>query len=331
MDLQAVGIQAIVMNTFHLMQKPGSSTIRALGGIHNMSTWHGPIITDSGGFQAYSVIREYPKMGNITDKGISFKRSADKRKFQLTPEKTIQLQISFGADVVICLDDCTHVDDSPDIQRQAVQRTIKWAKRCRNEFDRLINDKELPLEQTPKLFAVVQGGGDLSLRKRCAEELIEIGFDGYGFGGWPLDNNGQLLEDILAYTHQLIPDKFPTHALGVGHPKHIATCYALGYDLFDSSLPTRDARRGRLYTFKTPTSLHGDWFKFLYIEDDKYIKDSSPLSEFCTCSTCQQYTRGYLNHLFKTGETLFFRLATIHNLRFMVMLEARLRGENVSQ
>jgi len=313
------------MNTYHLMQRPGSSTIQSLGGLHKMSGWDKPIITDSGGFQAYSLIRENPKNGSLNDKGISFRREGDERKFQLTPEKTVQLQINYGADVVICLDEPTHVDEDIEAQRGAVDRTVSWAKRCKNEFERLIDEKGLEGDKQPKLFAVVQGGGSMELRKQCAEHLMEIGFDGYGYGGWPLNKEGNLLTEILGYTRELISTEFPMHALGVGHPENVATCAALGYELFDSALPTRDARRGRLYTFTTPEGLVGKWFKYIYINDEKHVKDVNPISEYCDCLTCSSYSRGYLHHLFKINDHLFHRLATLHNLRFMTQLEARLR------
>ncbi len=323
-DIKATGIKALVMNTYHLMQKPGSSTIQALGGIHKMSGWQGPIMTDSGGFQAYSIIRENPKLGNLTDKGISFRKPGEKRKYQLTPEKVVQLQISYGADIVVCLDDCTHVDDSEETQKVAVDRTVAWAKRCRTEFDRLIKEKKMAEDAQPKLFGVVQGGGSKELRKECADALLEIGFDGYGYGGWPLDNQGKLLEDILGYTREVIPEEFPMHALGVGHPKNVFACYQLGYQMFDSALPTRDARRGRLFTFTSEAGLFEKWFRYLYINDDKHIKTSTPISDFCDCLTCQNYSTGYLHHLWKINDHLYFRLATIHNLRFMHLLEERM-------
>jgi len=324
-DLATAHIQAVVMNTFHLMQRPGSSTVQALGGLNRMSGWEGPIITDSGGFQAYSIIRENPKDGTLSDKGISFRRQGDKRKFQLTPEKTIQLQIGYGADVVICLDDCTHVDDNVATQQQAVERTVAWARRCKAEFTRLVNEKDLHGPARPKIFAVIQGGAERSLRKQCAEQLLEIGFDGYGYGGWPLDAQGNLVADMLAYTRELVPLEYPVHALGVGHPENVAACAALGYELFDSALPTRDGRRGRMYTFTSEHGLAAGWFKYLYLNDDKHIKDNQPISGFCDCATCTTYSRGYLHHLFKINDHLFARLATIHNLRFMTRLEARLQ------
>ncbi len=327
-DLETVGTQALVMNTFHLMQKPGSSTVQALGGLHKMSAWKKPIMTDSGGFQAYSVIRTNSKNGSLTDKGISFKPEGSQRKYQLTPEKSIQLQINYGADIVVCLDDCTHVDDDASQQETSVKRTITWAKKSRQEFDKLLDEKNLEGDTAPKLFGVVQGGGDKDLRKQCAEELLEIGFDGYGFGGWPLDSKGSLLEDILGYTRSLIPSKLPVHALGVGHPEYVLRCHELGYEMFDSALPTRDARRGRLYTFNDSAGLFGDWFSYLYIYDLKHIKSALPISEHCDCYTCQNYSRGYLYHLFKINDHLFHRLTTLHNLRFMSMLEDRMRLSN---
>lgn len=327
-DLVNCGLQAVVMNIFHLMQHPGSSTVQALGGLHAMTGWQGPILTDSGGFQAYSLIRQNAKYGKLTNDGIVFQPEGGGRKFQLTPEKCIQLQVSYGADIVMCLDDCTHVDDPAETQRESVRRTIAWGKRCRKEFDRLLKEKKLAPDQRPLLYGVIQGGGSPELRRECAEELLAIGFDGYGYGGWPLDADGALLADMLAYTRNLVPMHFPMHALGVGHPASIVACTAMGYGTFDSALPTRDARRGRLYTFTSdnaqPVSHHNDWLRFLYLTDDKYIKAREPISAHCDCLTCQHYSRGYLHHLYSANEAAFMRLATIHNLRFMVQLMARL-------
>lgn len=323
-DLENCQVQAVVMNTFHLMQRPGSSTIAALGGLHRMSGWQRPIITDSGGFQAYSLIRQNPKFGSMTASGLTFQPEGSSRKFQLTPEKSVQLQLAYGADVVICLDDCTHVDASREEQLLSVQRTIAWAKKCRKEFDRLVAEKRLSTNQTPKLFGVVQGGGERDLRAHCAEALLAIGFDGYGFGGWPLDGQGHLLEDILGYTRALIPAQFPMHALGVGHPMNVAACWRLGYALFDSAMPTRDARHGRLYAFTQPDLSGSDWLDYVYIQDERHIKADLPLSPGCDCLTCTRYSAGYLHHLFKMGDNLYFRLATIHNLRFMTQLTERL-------
>ncbi len=328
-DLADCEVQALVMNTFHLMQRPGSSTVQALGGLHKMSAWPYPIITDSGGFQAYSLIQQNARFGSLDDDGITFKPEGSDRKFHLTPEKAIQLQISYDADIVMCLDYCTHVDAPFAVQEAAVAHTIAWAKRCKKEFQRIIDQKRLSPEKRPLLFAVIQGGGSLELRRRCAEALLEIGFDGFGYGGWPLDREGKLLTDIITYTRELVPDSYTMHALGVGHPANIAECARIGYGLFDSAMPTRDARHGRLYAFTNADAASHfaeKWFSYIYVNDDKYIKNDAPVSSVCDCLCCTHYSLGYLHHLFKINDGLFLRLATIHNLRFMTMLTQRLRA-----
>ena len=319
-DLEEAGVEGVVMNTFHLMQKPGSLVVQSLGGMHEMSGWNRPIVTDSGGFQAYSLIRENAAFGKMNEDGFIFYPEGSKRKIQFTPEKTIQLQLSFGTDIVICLDQCTHVDDDPAEQEKSVIRTINWAKRSRKEFDRILKQRKgdgMP----PKLFAVIQGGGSEELRKRCANELLEIGFDGYGFGGWPLDADGNLIYDILAYTRSLIPREFPIHALGIGHPENVARCFDLGYEIFDCAMPTRDARHGRLYAFDPAAVDFGEkWLKYLYINDEKYIRSDLPIMADCDCRTCRRYSLGYLRHLFKMNDALYMRLATVHNIRVLTRL-----------
>ena len=329
-DLLACETPALVMNTFHLMQRPGSSTVQALGGLHRMAGWPRPIITDSGGFQAYSLIAQNAKFGSISNSGITIRPEGSDRKLQLTPEKAVQLQLSYDSDVVICLDECTHVDAPEVAQRAAVERTIQWARRCRDEFDRLMTQKRLAEGQRPLLFGVIQGGGYPELRRRCAEALLEIGFDGFGYGGWPLDKQNKLLTEIISYTRALIPPRYAMHALGVGHPANIVACANAGYNLFDSAMPTRDARHARLYVFTaerpTLSADTSEWFNYLYAGDDKHIKADGPISPWCDCPCCARYSLGYLHHLFKIGDGLFYRLATLHNLRFMVHLTSFIRA-----
>ncbi len=329
-DLEACGVEAVVMNTYHLMQNPGSSSVRALGGLHRMAGWRRPIVTDSGGFQIYSLIRQNPDFGQINDKGALFRPRDTPRRFNLTPEKSIRLQMAYGADVLICLDDCTHVDDPLEVQRASVERTIDWAARSKAEYMHLVEQKGLPEHERPLLFGVIQGGGSRTLRRECAEALLEIGFDGFGYGGWPLDAEGNLLAEMLTYTRSLVPPALPMHALGVGHPPSVAACVRLGYALFDSAMPTRDARSGRLYTFAADPEGAvldgaGAWFAYVYASDDKHIKANRPISPFCDCLCCRRYSLGYLRHLFKINDALFARLATVHNLRFMVRFAAHLR------
>ncbi len=331
-DLERCGVEALVMNTFHLSQKPGSSTIQALGGLHQMTGWNKTITTDSGGFQAYSLIRQNSKYGQIHSKGITFYPEGSRRKYQFTPEKVVQIQLGFGSDIIICLDDCTHVDEGYDAQRIAVDRTITWARQSKKEYNKLLEQKKIPPGERPFIFAVIQGGGYKDLRQRCAEALLDIGFDGFGFGGWPLDKDNQLLTDIIGYSREVIPLEFPMHALGIGHPENVLRAYQLGYDLFDSAMPTRDARHGRLYKFNDSSEsedsgLTDDWFSFVYADNERNIRSSAPVSEFCDCPLCSRYSLGYLHHLFKQGDPLFMRLATLHNLRFMVQLTERIRKQ----
>ena len=246
-DLLQAGVNALVMNTYHLMQRPGSSTIQSLGGLHTMSAWDRPIVTDSGGFQAYSLFRQNARAGGISDRGLTFSPEGAKRKFTLTPEKSVQLQLSYGSDIVICLDDCTSPEDVMEQQRLSVKRTIAWGRRCKKTFMEIVDQKGLTAAARPLIFGVVQGGRSPELRKECAEALLEIGFDGYGYGGWPIDSEGSLVTEMFALLRELIPSQYPLHALGIGHPQNILAGYNLGYQIFDSAMPTRDARHGRLY------------------------------------------------------------------------------------
>jgi queuine tRNA-ribosyltransferase len=325
-DLAAAGVRVVMTNALHLRQRPGMTTIAALGGAKRFIGWDGPLMADSGGFQALSLIRENARYGRIDADGLIFTPEGRDKRLLLTPEKSIESQMRLGADVLFCLDDCTHAEDSQAEQEASVARTLAWAKRCRAAFDEQCARRRL--DARPLLFAAVQGGRDPELRRRCAEGLLAIGFDGYGFGGWPLDSDGALLEDMLALTRELIGDAFPMHALGVGHPGSVTRCTAMGYRLFDSALPTRDARRGRLYSFAglepDLSAPHRDWLRTLYLQDEMHMKAAGPLDESCTALCCTRYSTGYLRHLFRIEDPLFFRLATIHNLAFMTRLTGRL-------
>jgi len=327
-DLMSCGVEGLVMNVFHLMQHPGSSVIKAVGGLHRMAHWDRPIVTDSGGFQAFSLLRSHPNSGSITKKGLLFRPEGSPGSLLLTPEKSIQLQLSYGADIAICLDYCTHPDDSASVQESSVSITVEWAKRCRREFDRQV--KARSAQTRPLLFAVVQGGRNRDLRRACTESLLDIGFDGFGYGGYPFDSQGVLIVDTLKYLRELVPGKFPLFALGVGSPESLVQGVQAGYSLFDCALPTRDARSGRLYRFETDEQLQpaDHWYSKVYIADKRHMKSKEPVSRRCDCLTCREYSCAYLQHLFKRNDPLFHRLATIHNLRFMTQLIERLRRQN---
>jgi queuine tRNA-ribosyltransferase len=327
-DLKACGIEALVMNLFHLMRKPGSSAIQSMGGLHRMCGWDRPIFTDSGGFQAYSLIRENARYGRIGADGMTFWPDGSDRKFVLTAEKTVQLQLSYGSNVVICLDDCTHPDDSAENQQCSVERTVRWARRCKEQFEKILEQRKVEDSERPLIMGIIQGGKSLQLRRQCAEQLLETGFDCFGFGGWPLDAEGNLLREITAYTRELVPREFPMHALGIGHPVSIVHCVADGYNLFDSALPTRDARRGRLYGSWPSAEIlsNPEWFRYIYINDKKYIRHQGPIVNGCDCSCCQNFSAAYLHHLFEIEDSLSLRLATIHNLHVTAKLMNTLRA-----
>lgn len=329
-DLEQAGVRMLMVSAFHLMQRPGTGTVTALGGIKAMMGWRGLAATDSGGFQAYSLIRENPRYGKITDEGLVFVPEDGDKKIQLTPERSIQTQMRLGADLMFCLDDCTHPGEPREEQARSVRRTIAWAKACKAAFALAVEMRRLDAGARPLLFGVIQGGRDADLRRACAEALIETGFDGFGYGGWPLDADGALVADMLALTRELVPATLPMHALGVGHPASVAACHRMGYRMFDSALPTRDARRGRLYRFRTDdpdlARPAKEWLETVYIQDKVHLKQEAPLAQSCPGLCCRRYTTGYLHHLFRINDALFARLATIHNLAFMRRLMDRLGG-----
>ncbi|MCL2358049.1 MAG: tRNA-guanine transglycosylase [Defluviitaleaceae bacterium] len=370
-DLAAAGVTGIVMNAYHLMSKPGAATIKALGGLHAFTGWNGTIVTDSGGFQVFSLLRENASMGEIRQNEIIFRR--DGKKTIISPEKCIQSQLAYGSDILMALDYCTHPGDAYDIQARAVDTTIRWGRKCMDTFNsgsrglrprtpargamppltpehetaqsavsnesffergfggKLFFQKKFSPKGIPQIFGIIQGGNEKNLRRECAEALIEMGYQGFGFGGWPLDEKGRLTEEILAYTAELMPPGVK-YAMGIGRPENIAACVRMGYNLFDCVIPTREARHNRLYVFdeKFETvgdiELEGNFYKYHYILDDEYRRDSRPISRVCDCHACMNYSRAYLRHLASIGDGLANRLATIHNLRFYTMLMERLRG-----
>ena len=319
-DVYAAGLYGLEMNTYHLYTKPGAKLIKSLGGLHGFTGYRGAILTDSGGFQLYSLIRENAEYGEIRDNEIIFRPDRGAEKLTFTPEKCIQAQFQFGSDIMMALDMCTHPDDPADVQRQSVERTVKWAARCRAEFDKLVKGKK---GARPLLFGIVQGGSDPELRMECGERLREIGFDGFGFGGWPMDSSGALRDDILQACADAMGDSPVKYAMGLGRPEEIVRCVKMGYTLFDCVIPTREARHQRLYTFKkgmdSPEAvMSGDasFYKFLYIMDAPYCRDSAPVDDTCDCPLCRNHSRAYLQHLFKVGDSQAYRLASAHNMRF---------------
>jgi len=316
-ELRKTKTLGVVVNAYHILQE---NLIHRIGksGIHKYMNFNGIVISDSGGFQVMSLIHKNPKLGKIYENEINF--ILNNKKIKLTPENCIQTQIKIGSDIVMCLDDCTHADFPLDKQKKSVERTIRWARRCKQEFSRLI--KGMKQKDKPLLFAIIQGGNSKKLRKYCASELVKIGFDGYAFGGFPI-KNGKLMKDILNYVSKLIPNGKLKYAMGVGKPEDIISCCKLGYNMFDCVIPTRDARHKRLFIFTKKPQKGNIKFNEINIRK-KYCKEKK-ISKYCDCEACKSYTRKQLLEFFKKDKEKAFKLATIHNLRFYSNLMQVLR------
>jgi queuine tRNA-ribosyltransferase len=324
-DLSECGVEGVMVNALHLQNQPGVTAINSLGGIHAFMNWKGPVASDSGGFQILSLLQSRSGRGTVSRKGFSYRLENEERRRNLTPETSIHRQLRLRSDILFCLDHCTHPEEDIASQRESVDNTVRWAKTCKEAFEKHVSMSD---EKRPLLFAVIQGGESRELRRECAQRLLEIGFDGYGYGGWPIDSKGQLLPSV-EITARLMPPEAPKHALGIGKPETLVEAFQLGYEMFDCVIPTRDARHRRLYVFpQDPSSIDLGVRKFyenLYMEDRKHARDSGPVSESCDCLCCRQYSRAYLHHLFKIEDPLALRLATMHNLRFYMRLIQRLR------
>jgi queuine tRNA-ribosyltransferase len=330
-DLEAVGIKALVVNTYHLMLQPGETLIRDAGGIHTFMDWPHPVLSDSGGYQVYSLIHKNKDLGRITEEGAEFRSILDGSKYLLTPERSIQIQFDLGVDMMVCLDDPRPNDATETEIVAAVDRTLRWGQRCRDEYDRQIAARGLTEETRPLLFGVVQGGMIFAERKRCADGLIVIGFDGYGLGGRHVDMEGNLMLELMAELASYIPEDSIRFALGVGTPEDILRLHAVGWDMFDCVIPTREGRHGRLFIWKMEpltqnVESSGSFYSTINIKNEQFEKDFTPVDPTCDCTLCTKYTRAYLKHLLKAGEPLALRLASEHNLRFYMRLMERLRS-----
>jgi len=321
-DAKNAGVNEIVTTTLHLEQHLGSEYIEKIGGVHKFFGWNRPILTDSGGFQVFSLIHVgNVKKNKIEDKGCTFKNPTDGRIIKLTPESSQQIQHNLGSDIRTVLDEPTYLDMDQKGLEKAVERTTNWAKRSKNEFMKIYNLTEEQFAQPdksdrPKLFAVIQGGKNLKLRKRSFEELHNIGFDGYNWGGWTVNKNGTFASEIGEFMAKMIPNNKIKYAMGVGTPDDILISLKQGWNLFDCVLPTRNARHGYLYVNKGVGDKEFKNFSVMHIKSERYKYDTNPIDENCNCETCQTVSRAYLRHLIRIKEPSGFRLATIHNLRF---------------
>ncbi len=295
-ELHEMGTQALISNAFHLMLAPGMEVIRRAGGLHKFMQWDRAIFTDSGGFQM--IRRDFPF--KITDEGFTYKNPRDGKKYFYTPETCLENQKVIGSDIAMILDECPAYGSDYSAVEASTGRTIQWAARAKN----------VEQNRGQLFFAILQGGTFVELRKKCAEELVEMDFDGYGIGGLSIGEPREIMNDVLKSSVPLVPQDRPRYLMGVGSPVEILSAIEAGVDIFDSAFPTRNARHQTLITSKGNVD----------IARSKFAMDMSPVDENCECHTCRNYSRAYLHHLFKESELLALRLASIHNLYFMQSL-----------
>lgn len=295
------GAEIVLSNTYHLYLRPGHEIIRDLGGLHKFMNWEHPILTDSGGFQVYSL----KTLREITDEGVMFQSHIDGSKHFISPEIAIEIQEALGSDIMMCFDECTPYPVDFDYAEKSLNLTIRWARRCKNSKK----------NSNQALFGIVQGGVYPELRKRGVEETVEIGFDGYALGGLSVGEPKSAMQKIVEGITPLLPEDKPRYLMGVGTPEDIVECVGHGVDMFDCVMPTRNARNGMLFTNDGK----------VVIKNARYRNDDSPLDSLCDCYTCKNYSRAYLRHLFIAKEILGVILNTIHNVRYYMNLMEKIR------
>jgi queuine tRNA-ribosyltransferase len=300
-QLRATGTRMILGNTYHLQLRPGAEAVRDLGGLHRFTGWDGPMLTDSGGFQVFSL----GEINRIDDDGVHFRSHIDGSPMRLDPRIAMEIQNNLGADVIMCFDQCPPLPCSPEVMQSAVDRTIRWARECREAHARA----------DQALFGIVQGGLDMATRQRCAAALIDIGFDGYAIGGLSVGETHEEMAAVLPEVAGMLPGDRPRYLMGVGMPRDILAAVLAGVDMFDCVLPTRNGRNSTAFSAAGP----------LRMRNEQHRLDLRPLEEGCDCEACSGFSRGYIRHLFNAGEMLAGTLTSIHNIRFYQRFMARLR------
>ena len=300
-ELRGLGAGIILGNTYHLYLRPGIEVIEAAGGLHEFMGWKGPILTDSGGFQAFSL----RSMAKLTDEAVVFRSHLDGSLHRFTPAAAVAYQERLGVDVMMCLDQCVAADGSEEAVREAMERTHRWAARCRTAWK----------SSRQALFGIVQGGISKEMRRESAEFIVGLDFPGYAVGGLAVGETKDQMYEMVSFTEELLPPDRPRYLMGVGSPEDLVEGVARGMDMFDCALPTRVARNGALFTPEGRIN----------ITTARFRRDQGPVEEGCDCLACVGFSRAYLNHLFRTKELLGLRLASIHNLRFVQRLMEEMR------
>lgn len=301
-EVKDLGAQIILSNTYHLYLKPGHELIKEAGGLHKFMNWSGPILTDSGGFQVFSL----GDLRKINEEGVEFRSHIDGSKHFLSPEKSIEIQNALGSDIMMAFDECAPYLASYEYVEKSMERTTRWAKRCK-DFHKDLDHQAI--------FGIVQGGMFKDLREKSAHDLVAMDFPGYAIGGLSVGEPRELMCDILDYTTPLLPKEKPRYLMGVGTPDYLFEAVIRGIDMADCVLPTRIARNGTVLTSSGK----------LVIRNARYSRDFNSLDSECDCYTCKNYSRAYIRHLFNVDEILGARLATIHNLHFLIKLMENIR------
>ena len=304
-ELENLAVQILLGNTYHLYLRPGHELIRSLGGLHQFMSWPHPILTDSGGFQVFSL----SDLRKVSSEGVTFRSHLDGSEHFLSPEKAIEIEIALGADIIMALDECIEAPADESRTREAAARTLAWAARCRDYFATHGDASR------QALFAIVQGGTHASLRRENARALVDLNFPGYGIGGLAVGETHAVSCEMTHLVSEQLPQDKPRYLMGVGKPEQILDYVALGIDMMDCVLPTRSARHGYLFTSQGR----------LIIRNLEYARDSRPIDENCNCAVCRRYTRAYLRHLYTSGEFLATILNTHHNLYFYLDMMGKIR------
>ena len=305
-EVRAAGADIILGNTYHLMLRPGAERVAKLGGLHKFMGWERPILTDSGGYQVMSL----SELTKVTEEGVAFASHLDGSRHMLSPERSIEVQRLLGSDIVMQFDQLVPTTSGPDEQREAMERSIRWAKRSRDEFDRGGDHGD-----RAAIFGIQQGALDQTLRRASAEALIEIGFDGYAVGGLAVGEGQEAMLGCLDFAVEMLPVDKPRYLMGVGKPDDIVEAVMRGIDMFDCVLPTRSGRTGQAFTADGP----------LNMRNARFAEDEEPIETGCACPACTQFSRAYVHHLVKSGEILGAMLMTQHNLWFYQRMMQDLR------
>lgn len=303
-DLERIDAPIILGNAYHLYLRPGTEIIKRAGGLHEFMTWNRPILTDSGGFQVFSL----GTLNKVTEDGVRFQSHLDGSSHFLGPETAIEIQRDIGADIIMCFDECTSYPVTEQTARDSMERTLKWAARCRSHWEREAMHRQA-------LFGIVQGSTFEHLRKESAERTVALGFPGHAIGGVSVGESKDQMAEAVAATAPYLPEDKPRYLMGVGPPEDFLTAIELGVDMFDCVMPTRNARNGSLFTSEGRIN----------IKNQRFRTDFGPLDAACPCPVCRRYSRAYLSHLFRSNEVLSLQLNTLHNLCFMLDLAANVR------